>query len=290
MDNSRAINRVFTRGVIGDLIQRGSNEVFDCVVRRYINDPESKTNGQLFSEIYAHLGKEKRNEYYYMNTLLNKLLVGIHNVNTTTALSKIHIGQSIADFIMINGEGKIYALEVKSELDNFDRLHSQISNYYRAFSKVSVLTSTRDLCKVEEVLSSFGEMGDAVGIYVLSERDTIFSKTHGREPQQFDEHLDYSCIFKMLRKQEYEKVLFRYFGKLPQVEPVFHFRSCLEQFQQIPIFTAQSLALTELKKRNKIIKSDFDKIPNELKTVVYFSNLSGKLPALDSMLQTNYRG
>jgi hypothetical protein len=128
-DNNRAINRVFTRGVISDLLQSGSNDVFDCVVRRYVNDPKSKTHGEIFSEIYARLGKEKRNEYYYMNTLLNKLLVGIHSVKTTTALSKVRIGEAIADFVMLNGEGKIYALEVKSELDNFYRLEKQVRNY-----------------------------------------------------------------------------------------------------------------------------------------------------------------
>ena len=59
-----------------------------------------------------------------MNTLLNKLLVGIHNVNTTTTLSQIRIGHSIADFAMINGEGQVY--EIKSGLDNFDRLYDQL--------------------------------------------------------------------------------------------------------------------------------------------------------------------
>jgi len=87
-NNSRAINRVFTRGVITDLLQKGSSEVYDYVVQRYVSDPESKTHGEIICEIYSHLGREKRNEYYYINTLLNKLLIGIHNVNTTTALSK----------------------------------------------------------------------------------------------------------------------------------------------------------------------------------------------------------
>lgn len=98
-DNSRAINRIFTRKVICDLIQNGKSDVFDYVVRRYINEPEGKSHGELVSEIYAHLGKQQRNEYYYMNTLLNKLLVGIHNVNTTTALSQIHIGHLLSYFI-----------------------------------------------------------------------------------------------------------------------------------------------------------------------------------------------
>jgi hypothetical protein len=288
--NSRAINRVFTRGVIGGLISEGHNDVFDYVVQRYINDPESKTHGQILSEIYAHLSKEKRNEYYYMNTLLNKLLVGIHSVNTTTALSKIHIGQSIADFIMINGEGNIYALEVKSELDNFERLYDQIRNYYKAFSKVSVLTSTNELDRLEKKLKSFGDIGDAVGIYVLSEKDTIFNRNRGREPQLCDEFLEHDCIFKLLRKREYESILLSQFGELPKVAPVFFFRSSLDLFRQMPIQTAQGLAFKELKKRNKITKTAFEGIPSPLKSVVYFSGLSKKMSELEELLLTNYRG
>ena len=50
-DNSRAVNRVFTRKVICDLIENGRSDVFDYVVKRYIDDPSSKNHGQLISEI-----------------------------------------------------------------------------------------------------------------------------------------------------------------------------------------------------------------------------------------------
>ena len=287
-DNSRAINRVFTRNVISELLQNGSNEVFDYVVNRYVNDPESKTHGELFSEIYAHLGKERRNEYFYMNTLLNKLLVGIHSVKSTTALSQVRIGQHIADFIMINGEGRVY--EIKSELDNFDRLYDQLSDYFKAFSKVSVLASIHELERVARVLSGFGDMGEAVGIYVLSERDTIFNKTHSREPKQYNNELEHTCIFKLLRKREYENIIGKYFKELPQATPVFHFRIFLEWFQRIPILDAQKLAFDELKKRNTITTAAFTRIQQELKTVVYFSNLTKRLSDIEQMLKLQYRG
>lgn len=286
-DSSRAINRVFTRKVICDLLQGKRNDVFDYVVKRYIDDPESKKHGQLISEIYAHLGKQQRNEYYYMNTLLNKLLDGIHSVNTTTAFSQVHIGHSIADFVMINGEGRVY--EIKSDLDNFDRLNDQLSDYYRAFSKVSVLASIHELGKVKRVLSTFGDMGDAVGIYVLSEQSTIFNKERSREPIEFNDMLDHTNIFKLLRKREYENVLLCYFGEIPQSDPVFHFKTCLEYFEKIPILDAQRLAYQELKKRNKITVEEFGAIQSELKSVIYFSGLVRKLPELSQLLQTKYR-
>lgn len=287
-DNSRAINRVFTRNVICDLIQNGKSNVFDYVVRRYIDAPERKNHGELISEVYTHLEKQQRNEYYYINTLLNKLLVGIHNVNTTTALSQVRIGHSIADFIMINGEGQVY--EIKSDLDNFDRLHDQLQDYFCAFSKVSVLASIHELEKVKKVLNAMGDMGDAVGIYVLSDNNTIFSRERSRKPLEYNDSLRHESIFKLLRKHEYESVLLHYFGTLPQSAPVFYFKVCLELFEKIPILEAQKLAYLELKKRNKIAVEEFESIQPELKSVVYFSNLIAKLPELNKLLQKNYGG
>ena len=287
-DNSRAINRVFTRGVLGDLLQNGSNAVFDYVVSHYINDPDNKTHGELFREIYAHLGKEQRNEYYYMNTLLNKLLMGIHSVNTTTALSQVQIGNHIADFVMINGEGRVY--EIKSDLDNFDRLYSQLSDYFKAFSKVSVLSTLHEFEKVSHLLEGLGDMGEAVGIYLMNDHDNYFNRSNRREPKEFNNNLDHSCVFKLLRKREYENVLMTYYHEIPRVAPVFHFRACLEQFQQIPILQAQDLAFQELRKRNRITKTAFKNIQPELKSMIYFSGLSRKLPDIDQLLQTTYRG
>jgi len=264
--------------------------VYDYVVQRYVDNPENKTHGEIINEIYSHLGIEKRNEYYYMNTLINKLLVGIHNVNTTTALSKVRIGRAIADIVMINGDGKIYVMEIKSELDNFSRLHDQVSNYFTAFSKVSVLSSIHDLEKVEQLLSEFGAMGEAVGIYVLSDHDTIFNKIKSREPKQFIDYLEYSSIFKLMRKYEYEDVLCQYYGEIPKTPPAFHFKACLEKFKHIPLLTAQDMVFRQLKKRNRIEKSVFESIQHELKSVVYFSELTPMIPVLNRLLQTKYGG
>lgn len=287
-NNSRIINRFFTKKVLADLIQTGSNEVYSTAVKRYIVDPDEKTNGKIISEIYAYLKDDYRNEYYYMNTLLNKLIVGIHSVNTTTALSQVRIADHIADFVMINGVGKVY--EIKSELDNFDRLNDQLLDYFKAFSYVSVLASEHELTHVEDVLDQLGELGESVGIYALSERDTIFSKSKGREPKEYNDCLNYRCLFTLLRKREYENVLLTFFKEIPKVPPVFYFDACLEQFCKIPILTAQELVYKELKKRNKITQTVLSDIPNELRSVVYFSGLSNEIEKLNGFLKEQYRG
>ncbi|GHV29831.1 hypothetical protein FACS1894167_09710 [Synergistales bacterium] len=189
---------------------------------------------------------------------------------------------------MINGEGRVY--EIKSDLDNFDRLHDQLNDYFKAFSKVSVLSTIHEYERVERILAEQGDMGESVGIYVVNDSNDWFNRKDRREPQQFDEELDHTCIFKLLRKREYENAVRKFFGEIPQATPVFHFRTYLDWFQKIPILDAQKLALAELKERNKITTTAFSQIQPELKSVVYFSNMTKRLNDIEQMLEQQYRG
>jgi hypothetical protein len=92
-----------------------------------------------------------------------------------------------------------------------------------------------------------------------------------------------------MRKREYENVLISYFGSIPEATPVLYFRACLDKFKQMPILTAQDLTYRELKKRSTITKTDFESVMPELKSIVYFSNLSRMLPDIEQLLQSTYR-
>lgn len=286
-NNSTSISRVFTKKVFADLLNTGRNEIYDYVVQHYIGDYKGKTNRELISNIYSRMEKSYRNEYFYMNTLLNKLLIGVHNVNTTTALSQLRIANHIADFVMINGEGRVY--EIKSEQDNFNRLNEQLADYFTAFSLVSVLISEKEREHVECQLKKLGTMGKSVGIYVLTGNNTI-SRKYVRHPREFHDKLDARCLFTILRKTEYQNVLQRYFGTLPQVAPAFYFKECLSMFQEIPILESQKLVMEELKKRNYIKKEFFDTVPSELKYIIYFYRVSKDEKTLDRFLNRTYGG
>ena len=127
MDNANSIllNRFFTRNTFKQVIDDGASPAYIAAMRRYIVEPTRKTNKECISEIYQYLKKEYQNEYYYKNTLLNKLLLGVHSPHTTTALTRrSRSGNSKADFILINGKAVVY--EIKTALDNFDRLDGRI--------------------------------------------------------------------------------------------------------------------------------------------------------------------
>jgi len=244
---------------------------------------KQKNNGELISEIYCELKNNYRNEYFYKNTLLNKLLLGVHSVNTTTALTEVAIAKSKADFVLINGKAVVY--EIKTELDNLDRLSSQIDDYYKAFDHVAVVTYEKNLQQLQRVLNCIDK---PVGIYVLRKNGKLGTV---RKSQKYIGDLDKEIIFKLLRKNEYEKIIAQWYGYLPEVTQFKYYATCKKLFLQIPIEESYSYVLRILKKRMQIRKEEFIKIPYELKFLVYFMELThDDYQKLEVFLERQYGG
>ena len=278
------LNRFFTQSVFLETIaKRKNHSTYDAVIQHFFSSAENKDNGMLISEIYTFMAKSYRNEYFYQNTLLNKLLLGKHSIKTTTALSQIPIAKSKADFILINGKAVVY--EIKTELDSFDRLERQLQDYFKAFNCVCIVTSENQYERAKQMLSN-----TPVGIYIHTPKNTISLK-YRKEPTEDNTKLDYTTIFKVLRKQEYENILIQYYGHLPNASQVFYYAACLKQFSKIPLQTAYTLMLIQLKKRNQCHLSNFSDVPYELKSLVYFSKtLKSKWNTVNIFLNQKYGG
>jgi hypothetical protein len=279
--NHILLNRVFTRNTFKKLIDKQTEETYVTAIKRYIEDSGDKSNQQLISEIYQELKKNYRNEYYYKNTLLNKLLLGMHSPKTTTALTEVSVSKSKADFILINGKAVVY--EIKTELDNFERLDTQLNDYYKAFNHVAVVTCESNYKTIEKKL-----LGTPVGIYLLTKRSTLSEK---KKPIENNSFLDLNIIFKILRKQEYEAILLTHYGELPNVSQFNYYNACKKMFSQIDKQDAYKLFLRELKNRNKIDINLYANVPYELKFLMYFSNLRKyDFNKLRKFLESKFRG
>lgn len=81
-----------------------------------------------------------------------------------------------------------------------------------------------------------------------------------------------SIMFKVLRKNEYEKILLKIFGSLPDVSQFEYYRACQALFESLPTDTAYKMFVQALKLRTKIDIVEYSKIPYELKFLVYFSD------------------
>jgi len=277
------LNRIFTRNMLRHFMDGKTDNVYATVVKRYICNPNQKKNRQLISEIYCELKNNYRNEYFYKNTLLNKLLLGVHSINTTTALTEVPIAKSKADFVLINGKAVVY--EIKTELDNLERLSSQIDDYYKAFDHVAVVTFEKNLLQLQKVLDSIDK---PVGIYVLRKNGKL-GTIH--KPQRYIEDLNKEIIFKLLRKNEYENIITHYYGYLPEVSQFKYYTACKQLFLEIPLEESYLYVLKNLKKRMQLEKQEFVKVPYELKFLAYFMELKyDDYQKLETFLEQQYGG
>lgn len=247
--NHNYLNRFFTKKYLHDKIH---SEGFSSEL--FIKELENN---------YKLLNTEYRNEFFYKNILFNKYIIGKYSLNTSTALSEIVIESSKADFIVLN-HSKGFLFEIKTELDNFDRLIYQLNDYYKAFSVVNVVTSEKNYYPVYKLLK---ETNPNVGIIVLTKNKRLSVR---KTPIRDDKSLNHEALFKLLRKNEYEKIILYKFGFIPDVKPVHLFKTLLELFKQINIVEAQSLVFKELNKREKYGTIEMIKeLPESLRWLVY---------------------
>ena len=281
MGNNLILKRFFSKKMLHDLLLENKSDIFDTVVRRYVNSPEGKAYGELISEIYSYIGNEYRTEYFYKNTMLNKLLLKKHDYKKTIVLTELPIGDSKADFVMINGKGVVY--EIKTELDNLERLNSQIEDYYKAFTNVVIVTYEENIEKVSNIIP------ESVGIMKLTKRKALKVV---REPIEEFYKLDYYTIFKILRKYEFEEIITESGFKLPKVNQFVYYKECFDLLKSIEIKTLQKMMLKEIKKRMRIETVKFCvNAPEELRFLAYFDDsIVKEKDRLDNILNKNYGG
>lgn len=265
-ENFFILNRMFTRNTLSDLIKHNYSEIYSIILKNFIKDYKTKTNSQNIKEIYKLLIKHYQNEYLYKNTLFNKLLAGVHKVNAMVALTELPIHKSKADFIFINGKAIVY--EIKTVLDNLDKLDTQITDYYKAFTYVTVLTHEK---WQNHILEKYKD--EPIGISILTNRNSIMNIRTAEENKKY---LDKNVMFDILRKKEYEKLLLKYYKKLPVINDFEYYNYCKELFNKVNIDIIYNDFINILKERIQLNKNLFNRVPRELKFLVYFSSLKDK--------------
>ena len=267
-DNNTILSHIFTRNMLKGMVAHDSEATSGLltIVKRYHIHSENSCYGDVISEIYEYLVNNYRNEYFYKNTLLNKLIIKAHRLKTTVALTEVPIAKSKADFVLINGKAIVY--EIKTELDTFDRLQTQIRDYYKAFDHVCVVTSEEQYEELTHQLDN-----TSVGIYVLTKKGAI---RRVKEPDIETRYLEKESIFKVLNKSEYESIVIKLSGSLPDVTPVHYYKECKRIVLQYSIEEVYPLFLAELKKRNRIDIVEYNTVPKALQFLVYFGKYKKK--------------
>ncbi|PPA68876.1 sce7726 family protein [Jeotgalibacillus proteolyticus] len=248
--NNTLVNKYFSKRTIQEIIASESNVE------------------NVWSELYKYLGRYYRNEYYYKNTLFNKLVVGKYSLNTTYAMSEVSISKSRADFLVVNNK-KAFIFEIKTELDSLDKLIYQIEDYYKVCSIVYILVSEDKYYPAYRLLKDH-----KVGICVLTKRNSISVR---KLPVQDFSKLKHEQLFKLLRKKEYESLVEKEFGVDKKIKDVQKFKAYLKKFKTLDIKYAQKMVFVHLNRRKNASSAEYiKKVPFELRWLVYQSSLNNE--------------
>jgi len=269
MNKVNVLNKVFSKKTLHDILGMETSNSYAGAIKKHIEFPSEMSNAELMVALYEKIKQNYRNEYFYKNTLLNKLLIGVHKMSDqTTVLTELPVANSKADFVLLNGKAIVY--EIKTELDNFDRLESQIHDYYKVFDHVAVVIgdSEASLAAANRILD---KLEYPVGIHVLKKNDKLSTI---KKAMAFSEALCFESMFKLLRKSEHETLILKFYDGLPQTTQFKYYDACKKMLKAVDMTLFYEAYLQILKKRIVVKKDLFANIPYELKFLTYFMNMN----------------
>lgn len=254
--DSELLTKFFSRKMICNLSADGWSQIYQDAVLRFVSNSEEKTNRGCIDGVYRYLSSNYKDEYYCKNEMLNQLVS-----SEDAAIVELPVAGSIADFIIVNDSTTVY--EIKTALDNFERLESQISDYFKAFAKVAVVIPSK---KLDSLLQKI----DDPKIGIVIEVDGQLSVY--REPTVDMSRLSHRAMFGILRKTEYRAIIKQWFGSLPEVSDFEYYERCCALFSQIPTSEAYPLFVDALK--NRKLQQNISDIPYGFRGLVYFMKSS----------------
>lgn len=239
-DLARIFTTAFIRHLLSDNHQSFTRELsksFPFVQKTIANEDYRS----LFQQGYNILLKNYRCEYIYKSEIYSFIKSKSKIQRKDGILTEVRSGQSVADMLWLNGTSIAY--EIKTEIDNNRRLLTQVNSYSKLFKQVIVVSYENNF----EVIAR--ELPQYVGIVILDKKGKI---KECRESIEYIDNLDPEIMFMTLRRNEYENVIKKAFGEVPDVSDAYIYKECMKLFTSLPPLIAHDHMVEELKKRGKI--------------------------------------
>lgn len=244
LDKLRSYSSVFSRSVFTRLVKFKDYSTINSVCRTYDSDyltPQT-TYGDYLKWMYFSMVAKYRTEYVFKNALVNKILA-LNKHRNITVFNEFRVGDSIADLATFNGRSCVY--EIKTALDSPKRLAGQSQDYFRFFQECYLVIPKDQL---KEYLTC---TDDRMGIITVNERSGSTTVSKYRKATLLTDNMDVDVLMKVLWIQEYESIVKKYFGSLPDVGYFDMYDACREKLRLIPVEKLSKMAVEVIKKRKK---------------------------------------
>jgi hypothetical protein len=203
-----------------------------------VADTPHTTLGEAFNAAEALLRAHYRNEYVYKNDLISRIVFGRHSPRTASALVELPMGRSCADLMVVNGTSTIY--EIKTDLDQFDRLASQLRSYETRAEFVNVVVGARGLARAASLAPA------NIGLIHARQDGSL---TVVRPAQSNIDRLEIDHLYQLLRTEEAATVLHRLNGYVLDVPRGHSWKRMRQIFAEADLRDLNPLVVEVLKSR-----------------------------------------
>ena len=265
--NYRGLSVLYNRTFVRKIISNNYKNYLENILSRSNYLVKEVSLIHVLDSLYSEFKKNYKCEYVYKNTIVNKILLGRHSLNTSTLISELNVGKSKADIVIFNGTSTVY--EIKTELDSLNRLEAQLEDYLKCFDKIYVITTLENIKKLENKLSG------KIGLIEYTKRGTL--REH-KKAESNKQNIDKKSLFSLFRKNEMLNIIKKIGFEIPDVHPRYLREECEKIFLKLSNEEAHNIAIEEIKKRK--IKNEQKEIiemaPESLKFFFLAENLNKK--------------
>lgn len=235
-------------------------------VERYDSNWKQLTNKTYLDYlryVYSVLEKNYQNEYIFKNEFLNKWLLSELGENDSKIFSEFRVGKSIADLAMFNGCSKVF--EIKTELDNDNRLALQIESYKHVFNEIYLIVP-------ESKIELYKKYEKKIGLITFSNKTKNSFSVYRKAIPNFE--ICPQAIMQILHTNEYKSLVKNFYKTLPKLTSFNQFEVCKELVCEIPKTALNQLFINEIKKRGqkKVLSPRCFKEFNQLFLALKFSS------------------
>ena len=237
--------RLFTASHLQQLAGYGFSDLIPYA-RDFIKSESPRANVATLSDLLDEAFRLMRRcypvEYVYKAYLLKRLLFGRHSPRTTACYFEFSVGEARADMLLVNGDAMLF--EIKSRFDDPARLVSQLREYYKCFTRVTLVTEDGHAARYLD------QLPDHVGVATLTPRLSISTK---REAARHFDELEHESIFYLFRRAELYRAAEELLGIRVEDYPVLaRYEHLLERFtSELSVSRFHEEAISTLRKRQR---------------------------------------
>lgn len=211
---------------------------------------------------YGILQREYRNEFVYKNELALQL-IKLNHKDPVVGFNEFSIGASQLDLMVVNGTTTAY--EIKTELDNFNRLSKQLWDYSLVCDRSYVVTYLHLVDQLLKIVSPH------VGVIGFDGKK--FLKI--RPASKCIENLSTKHLLGMLRKPEYLGLFKEEFGFVPNVPNTQLFDYICHSLNELGAENLHKRVVSALLERRKKerVRIDLRCVPKPIKGYALYGKL-----------------